>query len=59
MGVRCNASPPPKQAFQTLIGEPGHTQPHAARLGRGDSYSGMFGCALLSKRIEGLPTPRK
>jgi hypothetical protein len=30
-GYDATASPPPKQAFQTLIGEPGHTKPHAAR----------------------------
>jgi hypothetical protein len=45
--------------LSTVIGEPGHTKPHAAGAGPGEGIVVFFGCALLSTLIEGLPIPLK
>ena len=60
MGVGCSASPPPKPGFFELIGEPGHTEPKAARLRRGRKLEVLLSeWALLSTLTAGLPTLRK
>ena len=60
MGVGCRASPPPKPGFLELIGEPGHTEPKAARLRRGRKLEVLLSeWALLSTLTAGLPTLRR
>lgn len=47
-------------SFSNVIGEPGHTKPHAAKRLQGIELPVVcIGCALLSTLTEGLPTPRK